>query len=178
MSSIFSRKKKRSDITSSELEQLTTELIEQTKAALSEQFQREMNRLKPGEPIEKDVADRTIRLLLDMAAAERKNLIGRIESDVTSGDLFERYYGKMETINRLTNSAYAKMQKLDYCKEKYENDKAIYEKLTGKMYVAGTVPLDTRKHKKNQRKKDIWESIAEHENVIEEGDDSDVQGQT
>ena len=178
MSSIFSRKKKRGDITGSELEHLTTELIEQTKAELREQFQREMSRLKPGEPIEKDVADRTIRLLLDMAAADRQNLIGRIENDVTSGNLFEHYYGKMETINRLTNSAYAKMQKLDYCKEKYDTNKALYEKLTGKMYVEGTVPSDTKKRKNNKPKKDIWESMAEHEKVFEEGDDGDVQGQT
>lgn len=144
-----------------EMELMTNELIEQTIEKMKAQYSAEIDRYHSGDALERDVADYILLMLLGMGAADRKNLIGRIEKDIETGDLFDRYYSKMEVINYLTNSAYAKGQKMKRAQEKLAADLAIYKKLTGKLYEPHAIPTDA--DLKKGAKKDIYTIIKEME---------------
>jgi len=108
-------------------------------------------------------------LLIKEAIANRKMLINRIEKEVETGSLFERYYGKMQAINKLTNKAYTLMQKMNSAKFKYEYDLEVYKKMMGIMYLEKLSPNESVLMKKNE-KADIWEVMYKQRNSIEDGD--------
>ena len=150
-----------------EIEQITTDIIEETKIVLQERFSELMS--KHTEPLSEEEACVILNGLIKEAVAKRKLMTGRIEKSVETGTLFDRYYGKMQVINALTNSAYAQMQKMDKAKERYDFQRDIYKKLTGKMYVSGALPDDkTASMKSKAPKKDIFEILDEKKKLIEE----------
>lgn len=169
---LFREKSVRSHPTEAEIEHITTCLIDETKANLRKRFDSELqNELAKGSSIEADFVQRTLELLIREAIASRKILIGRIEKDVETGGLFDRYYGKMQTINTLTNSAYALMQRMDVAEERYTYERAVYKKITGKMYEPEAIPDDISVKKKKGIKRDILEVMDERKHSIEDGDD-------
>ena len=169
---LFREKSVRSHPTEAEIEHITTCLIDETKANLRKRFDSELqNELAKGNSIEADFVQRTLELLIREAIASRKILIGRIEKDVETGGLFDRYYGKMQTINTLTNSAYALMQRMDVAEEGYTYERSVYKKITGKMYEPEAIPDDISVKKKKGIKRDILEVMDERKHSIEDGDD-------
>lgn len=157
-----------------EIEHITTCLIRETIDALRYRFQIELrNELAKGSSIEMDFAQRTLELLIHEAIANRKMLIGRIEKNVETGDLFDRYYGKMQTINALTNSAYALMQQMDVAEERYSYELAVYKKIIGKMYEPEAVPDELSLKKAKKKKRDILEIMDERKQSVENGGDDD-----
>ena len=77
----------------------------------------------------------------------------------------------MQTINTLTNSAYALMQRMDVAEERYTYERAVYKKITGKMYEPEAIPDDISAKKKKRTKRDILEVMDERKHRIEDGDD-------
>lgn len=167
--SLFKRKKRKTASSSeSEVQQLTAELIDETCVGLQKRFEELL--AEHTEPLSKEDACVILNCLIKEAVAKRQLLAGRIEKNVETGSLFDRYYGKMQTINVLTNSAYARMQKMDKAKEKYEYECAVYKKLTGKMYEPDVLPNEPKKSRSSAaaRGKDAWQIMDERKNVIEE----------
>ena len=124
---------------------------------------------KHTEPLSEDEARVILNGLIKEAIAKRKVMTGRIEKSVETGALFERYYGKMQVINALTNSAYVQMKKMDKAKERYDFEREVYKKLIGKMYVPHVLPDDKIAFKKSKApKKDILEILDEKKKCIEE----------
>ena len=163
---IFKRKEKKQS--KAEIEQITTDVIEETKIVLQQRFDELMS--KHTEPLSEDEARVILNGLIKEAVAKRKVMTGRIEKSVETGTLFERYYGKMQVINVLTNSAYAQMQKMDKAKERYDFQREIYKKLTGRMYVPHALPDDKGASQKGKApQKDVWEIIDEKKKLSEEG---------
>ncbi len=161
------RFKKAADNSQAEIEQITTELIEETRDILQKRFDEVMaKRLRP---LTEDEAQVILQSLIKEAIAKRKLLSGRVEKSVETGLLFDRYYGKMQTINTLTNRAYAQMQKMNVSKERYEFQKGIYKKLTGKMYVPDAIPDDGQATGTGSGSyKDVWEIMDEEKKIFEE----------
>lgn len=161
------RSRKATDNSQAEIEQIITELIEETRDILQKRFDEVMaKRLRP---LTEDEAQVVLQSLIKEAIAKRKLLSGRVEKSVETGLLFDRYYGKMQTINALTNSAYAQMQKMNVAKERYEFQKGIYKKLTGKMYVPDAIPDDSKTVRFDGGSyKDIWETMDEERKIFEE----------
>lgn len=154
-----------------EIEDITTALIEETRCAIKGRFDQEINAIKKqGRKLTEDEARAILMGLLYEAISRRKLLSGRIEKSVEVGSLFDRYYGKMQAINYLTNKAYSEMQKMNVAKERYEFQRGIYHKLTGKMYIPDTIPDDTSNEKRREKSKDVWEKIDDELKVYEEGD--------
>ena len=172
LSDLFRKKKEHNSFTTeAELEHITTCLIQETERDLRKHFQKELqNQLANGNSMEKTSAERILKSLIVEAVARRKMLIGRIEKDVETGDLFDRYYGKMHTINVLTNNAYASMQRMDVAEERYIYEKMVYKKITGKMYEPEAIPDDTALKKARTKKRDILEVMDERKRGIEDGD--------
>lgn len=167
----FNKRKDKTLTSEAEIEHITTCLIQRTMDNLRNRFQIELrNELAKGNSIELDCAQRTLELLIREAIANRKLLIGRIEKDVETGDLFDRYYGKMQTINTLTNSAYALMQRMDVAEERYSYEREVYKKITGKMYEPEAIPDDISLKKSKKKKRDILEIMDERKQSIEDGD--------
>lgn len=167
---LFKRKKPSCQQYEAELEHITTCLINETKAKLRKQFQAELqNEIAKGNIIEAEYAIRTLEMLIKEAVASRKILIGRIEKDVETGELYDRYYGKMQTINSLTNKAYALMQRMDVAKERYMYEKEIYKKINDKMYVSDAIPDDISIKKTKKKRRDILVVMDESKKNIEEG---------
>lgn len=160
-------KKKENTQSKAEIEEITTELIEETKKVLQIRFDELMS--QHTKPLSEDEARVILNGLIKEAIAKRKIMTGRIEKSVETGALFDRYYGKMQNINALTNSAYAQMQKMDRAKERYDFQKEIYKKLTGRMYIPYALPDDKAIAKKVKTpKKDVWEIIDASKKVTEE----------
>lgn len=153
---------KRDPSSGSEIERLTLELIQETETALLQSFQRSIadyedlsqgpkdnakgplqNRTLEYKILDEDTAKRILTTLLKEAAASRKMLAARIEHDVETGMLFNRYYSKMQIINEQTIEAYEKLQIMDRDKETFEYKQAVYKKLTGKLYRSDAIPADT-----------------------------------
>lgn len=154
-----------------EVEDITSALIEETRYAIKERFNQEIAEIKKhGRKLTEDEARTILMGLLYEAISRRKLLAGRIEKSVEVGTLFERYYGKMQAINYLTNKAYSEMQKMNVAKERYEFQRGIYHKLTGKMYVPDTIPDDTPTEKHGEKYKDVWEKIDDELKIFEEGE--------
>lgn len=166
------KKRKKTYSSEAEIERITTELIEETKKKLDKKFNKELRKVAKDNNLEKDFAERIIDLLLKEAIADRKMLIGRIEKDVESGDLFDRYYGKMQTINTLTNSAYASMQRMDVAEERYNYEREVYKKITGQMYLPDAKPAEPFGKRKKSSSKDILQIMDERKGSIEDGEDN------
>ncbi len=147
----------------SEVEQLTTELIKDTEAAIRQEFQRIMqdytdyskeganvadketsHRVKERKILDKAKAQKILIALLKEIIANRKLLASRIERDVETGSLFRRYYGKMQFINTQTIDAFEKLQQMDMDKDAYEYQQEIYRRLTGKIYQEDVIPNDRK----------------------------------
>lgn len=133
-------RKQSEEVGKAEIERITDQLIEETKQKLQKQFVEGMQRL--GDDIIEELAVRNnLQELLNTAVAQRRLLIVRIEKDAEIGEIFDRYYSKMQVINVLTNSAYARMQKMKVIRARYEYEQEVYKKVIGKMY---TVDLDDK----------------------------------
>jgi hypothetical protein len=159
--------KKTVDVSQAEIEQITTELIEETRNILQKRFDEVMS--KQSGSMTEDQAQVILHGLIKEAISKRKLLSGRIEKSVETGTLFDRYYSKMQTINSLTNSAFAQMQKMNVSKAKYEFQCGIYKKLTGKMYIPDTIPDDRNPVKsEDEQYKDIWETMEEEKKIFQE----------
>lgn len=160
--------KKKNENPQAEIEQITTELIEETRDILQKSFDKVMEK-KTG-PLTEEEAQVILRGLIKEAVANRRLFSGRIEKSVESGSLFDRYYGKMQTINLLTNRAYVQMQKMQISKERYEFLCGIYKKLTGKMYVPDMIPDDVNGTKPDETQyMDIWEVLEKEKKIIPGG---------
>ena len=159
--------KKEVDSSQGEIEQITTELIEETCNILQKRFDEVM--AKQSGSMTEDQAQIILHGLIKEAISKRKLLSGRIEKSVETGTLFDRYYSKMQTINALTNSAFAQMQKMNVLKARYEFQCEIYKKLTGKMYISDTIPDDKNSIKSEDKQyKDIWETMEEQKKIFQE----------
>lgn len=154
------------DTSQSEIELITTELIEETKVVLQKRFDELIS--KHTEPLSEEEARVILDGMIKEAVAKRKLLPGRIEKSVEIGSLFERYYGKMQTINALTNSAYAQMQKMNIAKERYEFQCAIYKKLTKKMYEPDAIPDEHISKKSKKTNRDVWDVMEEQKKMQED----------
>lgn len=119
----------------SEIEQLTDDLIRETNEILQKQFE-ELTKKHSAQanPLKAEEAQNILFSLIRTAAAQRRLLAGRIEKSIDKGNLFNEYYDKMKYINELTVNANANMKKMKLAKELYENQLAVYKKVTGKTY--------------------------------------------
>lgn len=153
-----------------ELEAITNNVIEEMKEDLTKDFEQMTKgyRSKPGR-LEKEEMYSIIWNLMEKALKERHVLIERIEKDIETGDLYERYYNKMHTINIYTNSAYAMMKKLEVKEESYERQKELYKKVVGEAYE---YKLDDKKSTRKKEKKDILVRMDEKKIMLENSEDS------
>lgn len=142
----------------SEIEALTTKLLEETigeKGLVREQLQNMLNHFDTNNnPLGVTEAEFILFSLIKVAIAQRRLLSGRIEKSVEEGELFERYYGRMQIINQLTIDAHTKMKKMQVARERYEYQLAIYQKVVGKTYERDLRPNDNELS--NDSINEIW----------------------
>lgn len=143
------RSKNTNSTIESELEMLTNELIEETigpDGLLERHFQEVLSHYS-AEPdkklkLEEDDVKNILKQLIKEAVSKRNVLNGRIEKSVENGAIFERYYGKVQIINTLTNRTYAKLQLMQACKRRYDYMEEVYRKVTGEEYIDKMQPKE------------------------------------
>ncbi|MDY5772958.1 MAG: hypothetical protein SPK32_05940 [Bacteroidaceae bacterium] len=160
MKSFFSKlrnRKENNDSNKSELECITSDLIEEAKREIEASKKKIVTDKRTLEPNE---VEEIIKKLIGELASKRNGMIGRIEKDIEGGALFDRYFGKMQTINTLTNSTYALMQKMYAAKEKYEKEKAVYNTVMSEKYIEKMIPSLPKKGRFGKEStQDIFEAI-------------------
>lgn len=160
MKSFFSKlrnRKENNDSNKSELECITSDLIEEAKRKIEASKKKIVADKRTLEPNE---VEEIIKKMIGELASKRNGMIGRIEKDIEGGALFDRYFGKMQTINTLTNSTYALMQKMYAAKEKYEKEKAVYNTVMSEKYIEKAIPSQPKKGRLDKEStQDIFEAI-------------------
>jgi len=142
-----------------EIEQLTTQLIEDTigsNGVLQKKFDSLLAQYRRN-PYALGTADAQNFLfgLLKEAVAQRRLLSGRIEKSVESGILFQRYYSRMQYINHSTNVAYEKMEQMQAAEKRYKDLLGIYRQVIGNAYDRELISMqdDDSKH---ETPRDLW----------------------
>lgn len=179
----------------SELEILTTQLIKETvddNGELEKEFLKLIGeRIKnPNIPLTEDDAKEVISNLIPIAVAQRRLLTNRIEDSIEFGNLFERYYGKLQTVDILTNNAYVKLQKMQRAESDYLYEEEVYKKVRGLAFEsavspddqnAGAIDVNTasigpgipvaENKKKRMKRMGVWEQMnyaREHNSEVED----------
>lgn len=125
----------------SELEQITDELIEESLRDLQKSFN---EILSSTELFTKDSAEDTLKILINSAIAKRSALNGRIEKSVEEGAYFDRYYGKMRSINVLTNDTYRSIREYEHYHNLFLNLYKEYQEKTGEKIELDTSYTDSK----------------------------------
>ena len=146
------------DTSESEIDAISEELYQKTLLEMDKVFKK-WEGYRKQRTISDEEARQLLLAMLSVAIAKRNELTGMLEKSVSSGTLFERYYSKMQMINRLTNSAYTKMKIMQAAKERYEYQRVVYKKVTGKEYISSVQPNDGDKISDDVR--DAWTEMEE-----------------
>lgn len=128
----------------SELETLTNQVIREAVGSdgiLTNEFNKRIAMYDPEvNPIGEEAAKELLVSMLSMAVAQRKVINGRIEKSVEVGNLFDRYYGKLNTINVLSNQANVKRKAMLDAQERYQDLYGRWKVLRDKAYTVKPDP--------------------------------------
>lgn len=138
-----------------ELELLTEQMIEETIQVLDKQFRSQIKNHNSRElPVAKQKVQTIMNHLIGTAAASRLRLSSRIEKSVETGNLFERYYSRLQVINNLTNVTHTKMRRMQDAERDYRYQHAVYNKVLERAYESGAVPKSEEMNA--ERPADLW----------------------
>lgn len=122
-----------SDDASPELEQLTNQLIAETKADLQGVFNQQV--AKRTKPLGTEDVKMILGALIKAAIAKRELLIGRLEKDLEEGRLYRRYFQKMDIINDLTSDSHIKAKVMTALENDYVMQVKILKNITKLVYA-------------------------------------------
>ena len=138
--SILPAKKKKvsKDDVESVMNQLTTQLIEETvgdNGVLTLEFQKLMEGYdKNVNPLSPEEAQEIVHTMMRLAIAHRKCLTERIAASAEVGALYERYYSKVNTVTTSAVYAYDKMLEAERRREEFEYYDEMLAKIREKAY--------------------------------------------
>lgn len=102
---------------------LTDELIEETSGEngiLVREFRKQISRYNPEvNPIGPYEARAIMMSMLDLAASRRKLLNERLEQSAEIGDLYKRYYDRVDEVTNLAIQASTDLERMDLAEEDY-----------------------------------------------------------
>lgn len=102
---------------------LTDELIEETageNGILVREFRKQLNCYDPDRnPIGPNEARAIMLSMLDLAASRRKLLNERLEQSAEIGDLYKRYYKRVDEVTNLAIRAATDLERMDLAEEDY-----------------------------------------------------------
>ena len=153
-----------------EMEQITNEVIRRSQKKLERAFNKKMLSKKS---FTKEDAESILTELIKIAIAERSILNGKIERSVETGTYFERYYGKMRSINELTNETYRSMRERLHYEKRYQSLQKEYKEKTG-----DTVELDASYPGSQKYVEDMAEFLDQKRKVFLEKDENNESQET
>lgn len=152
-------------VCASVMEKLTNRLIEETvgqNGMITNTFREKIDGYDPEEnPISSQEARKLIDSLLRKAVSQRKTLTDRIATSAEIGDLYERYYGKIDYVSTSAIDAYIKMQKMEKIRADYEYYYEMMLNVREKAYLEDVRPGS--KGKMPKRYQDIFVAIEAEE---------------
>ena len=118
-----------------ELEQITAQLKAECGEIMERRFQQLIRGYSPENPMENEDAIKILKLLLREAVSHREKYVGRVESGIENGGLFDRYYGKLAQLNAMTIEANASLQRMEAAREDYLKKRALHKQAENRVYV-------------------------------------------
>lgn len=146
-----------------ELEKITDQLLEETigpNGLISTTFQERLEGYDPQtNPISAQEAEALIHSLLRIAVAQRKTIVERIANSVEAGNLYQRYYSKVQVVSDSAVDAYMKLDQYEEAADELEYYNKVLEAVQKRALMKRTqVEKPKRREKKN---KDIIAAIDE-----------------
>lgn len=163
----------------SEMEIITNLLLSETigdEGELWHHYQRLIKNFSVDEnPLGVSDAKMILYSLLLKASAKRRMLPTRIAHSVESGNIFNKYFGKMEYINQLSVITYRRMKKMQTARERYEDEKKRLNRIADVSYKENFDQFGNVELQKNQKVIDIWEEMDLEGGEIEYDSSREIQ---
>ena len=118
-----------------ELEQITEALKRECTEAMNCRFQELLRGYSSENPIEDEEAKAILSVLIGEAVAHRGKYVGRVETGIERGGLFDRYYDELGELNAMTIQANAALQRMEAAKRDYLQKRANHRQAQERVYV-------------------------------------------
>lgn len=134
---IFTRRRQIAPgVTGRELERLTDDLFQETKAMLDADFDSWIaSFIAEDTPLSPREARNFIALCLQKAVDKRKLLTERIEASVESGEIYWNYYSKIQDLSEAMQTARQKQLQLQTDRENYQHYAQVLKRVREKSII-------------------------------------------